>query len=63
MILQRIYFKVTKGKRIFRMSPIHHHFELKGWAENTVVVRFWLVAGLFVIVGIGAFYAEWLLQQ
>ncbi len=63
VILQRIYFKVTKGKRIFRMSPIHHHFELKGWAENTVVVRFWFVAGLFVIVGIGAFYAEWLLQQ
>ena len=63
VILQRIYFKVTKGKRIFRMSPIHHHFELKGWAENTVVVRFWLVAGLFVIVGIGAVYAEWLLQQ
>ena len=45
------------------MRPIQHHFELKGWAENTVVVRFWLVAGLFVIVGIGAFYAEWLLQQ
>lgn len=63
VILQRAYFKVTKGKRIFRMSPIHHHFELKGWAETTVVVRFWLVAGLFVIVGIGAFYAEWLLQQ
>jgi phospho-N-acetylmuramoyl-pentapeptide-transferase len=63
VILQRAYFKVTKGKRIFRMSPIHHHFELKGWEENTVVVRFWLVAGLFVIVGIGAFYAEWLLLQ
>jgi phospho-N-acetylmuramoyl-pentapeptide-transferase len=63
VILQRVYFKLTKGKRIFRMSPIHHHFELKGWVENTVVVRFWLVAGLFVIVGIGAFYTEWLLRQ
>lgn len=63
VILQRIYFKLTKGKRIFLMSPIHHHFELKGWAETTVVVRFWIVAGLFVIVGVGAFYGEWLLRQ
>lgn len=63
VILQRLYFKVTKGKRIFLMSPIHHHFELKGWAETTVVVRFWLVAGLFVCGAIGAFYGEWLLAQ
>lgn len=63
VILQRIYFKVTKGKRIFLMSPIHHHFELKGWAEVTIVVRFWIIAGLFAIVGIGAFYAEWVLGQ
>ncbi len=60
VIIQRLYFKVTKGKRIFLMSPIHHHFELKGWAEVTVVVRFWLIAGFFVTVGIGLFYAEWL---
>ena len=63
VILQRLYFKVTKGKRIFLMSPVHHHFELKGWAEVTVVVRFWIIAGLFTIVGIGAFYAEWLFRQ
>lgn len=63
VILQRIYFKVTKGKRIFLMSPIHHHFELKGWAEVTIVVRFWIVAGLFAIVGVGSFYAEWLVRQ
>ncbi|MBP1325544.1 phospho-N-acetylmuramoyl-pentapeptide-transferase [Leucobacter exalbidus] len=63
VIVQRIYFKVTKGKRIFLMSPIHHHFELKGWAEVTVVVRFWMIAGLFVVAGVGGFYAEWLLQQ
>jgi phospho-N-acetylmuramoyl-pentapeptide-transferase len=63
VILQRLYFKVTKGKRIFLMSPIHHHFELKGWAEVTVVVRFWIIAGLFVMAGVGAFYGEWLLQQ
>jgi phospho-N-acetylmuramoyl-pentapeptide-transferase len=59
VILQRAYFKVTKGKRIFLMSPLHHHFELKGWAEITVVVRFWLIAALFVAVGVGVFYLEW----
>lgn len=63
VIIQRLYFKVTKGRRIFLMSPIHHHFELKGWAEVTVVVRFWIIAGLFVVAGVGAFYAEWLLRQ
>lgn len=63
VILQRVYFKLTKGKRIFLMSPIHHHFELKGWAEVTIVVRFWIIAGLFVIAGVGAFYGEWLLAQ
>ncbi|MDP4586526.1 MAG: phospho-N-acetylmuramoyl-pentapeptide-transferase, partial [Microbacteriaceae bacterium] len=59
VIVQRAYFKMTKGKRIFLMSPLHHHFELKGWAEITVVVRFWLIAGLGVAVGIGLFYLEW----
>ena len=59
VILQRIYFKLTKGKRIFLMSPLHHHFELKGWAEITVVVRFWIIAGLFVAAGVGIFYLEW----
>ena len=59
VIVQRVYFKLTHGKRIFLMSPIHHHFELKGWAEITVVVRFWLIAGLFVAAGIGLFYLEW----
>lgn len=60
VILQRAYFKITKGKRIFRMSPLHHHFELKGWAEITVVVRFWIIAGLCVLTGIGLFYVEWI---
>jgi phospho-N-acetylmuramoyl-pentapeptide-transferase len=59
VIVQRVYFKLTHGKRIFLMSPIHHHFELKGWAEITVVVRFWLIAGLFVATGVGLFYLEW----
>ncbi|MCS0497949.1 phospho-N-acetylmuramoyl-pentapeptide-transferase [Protaetiibacter mangrovi] len=64
VILQRAYFKLTKwrfgaGRRIFLMSPLHHHFELKGWAEITVVVRFWLIAALFVAAGVGVFYLEW----
>ncbi len=63
VIVQRIYFKLTKGRRIFLMSPIHHHFELKGWAETTVVVRFWIIAGVFVLSGIGAIYAEWTFLQ
>lgn len=61
--LQVGYFKLTKGKRIFRMSPIHHHFELKGWEEVTVVIRFWIICGLCVAVGIGVFYGEWLVGQ
>jgi phospho-N-acetylmuramoyl-pentapeptide-transferase len=59
VIVQRAYFKITHGKRIFLMSPLHHHFELKGWAEITVVVRFWLISGMFVALGVGLFYLEW----
>ncbi len=62
VILQRAYFKISGGKRIFLMSPLHHHFELKGWAEITVVVRFWLISALFVAVGVGLFYLEWVNQ-
>ena len=51
-------FKIT-GKRILRMAPLHHHFELVGWNEITVVIRFWIIAGLFVALGLGIFYAEW----
>jgi phospho-N-acetylmuramoyl-pentapeptide-transferase len=60
VIVQRAYFKLTRGKRIFLMSPIHHHFELKGWAEVTIVVRFWIIGGLLVAAGVGSFYFEWL---
>ena len=60
VILQRAYFKLSGGKRIFLMSPIHHHFELKGWAEVTIVVRFWIIGGLLVAAGVGSFYFEWL---
>jgi phospho-N-acetylmuramoyl-pentapeptide-transferase len=59
VILQRVYYKLSGGRRIFLMSPLHHHFELKGWAEVTVVVRFWLIAALFVASGVGLFYLEW----
>ncbi len=58
VVLQVASFKTT-GKRIFRMAPLQHHFELLGWAEVTIVIRFWIVAGLFVALGLGIFYAEW----
>lgn len=60
VIIQRAYFKLARGKRIFLMTPIHHTFELMGWHEVTIVVRFWIIAGLLVAVGLGAFYLEWL---
>lgn len=58
VIIQVISFKTT-GKRVFRMAPLQHHFELLGWQEITIVIRFWIVAGLFVALGLGVFYAEW----
>ncbi|NYE74870.1 phospho-N-acetylmuramoyl-pentapeptide-transferase [Microlunatus parietis] len=59
VILQVGFFKATKGRRLFKMSPLHHHFELLGWQQVTIVMRFWIVAGLFVAAGLGIFYAEW----
>jgi phospho-N-acetylmuramoyl-pentapeptide-transferase len=59
VMMQVGYFKLTKGKRIFRMAPIHHHFEMLGWEQVTVVIRFWIITGLFVATGLGIFYAEW----
>jgi len=58
VIIQVGSFKLT-GKRVFRMAPLQHHFELAGWNEVTIVIRFWIVAGLFAALGIGVFYAEW----
>lgn len=58
VIIQVVSFKST-GKRVFRMAPLQHHFELLGWQEVTIVIRFWIVAGLFVALGLGLFYAEW----
>ena len=59
VIIQVISFRGF-GRRIFRMSPIHHHFELAGWPEFTVIVRFWIVGGLCSAVGIGLFYADFI---
>ncbi|KQY59026.1 phospho-N-acetylmuramoyl-pentapeptide-transferase [Aeromicrobium sp. Root495] len=59
VILQVAYFKATGGKRIFRMAPLQHHFELLGWAEITIVVRFWIISGLCVATGLGIFYWDW----
>ena len=59
VVLQVGFYKTTK-RRVFNMAPIHHHFELAGWQENTVIVRFWIIAGLAVAFGLGVFYAEFL---
>jgi phospho-N-acetylmuramoyl-pentapeptide-transferase len=59
VIVQVGSFKMT-GRRVFRMAPLQHHFELIGWAETTIVIRFWLICGLFIALGLGIFYVEWL---
>lgn len=59
VILQVLYFKATGGKRIFKMAPLQHHFELMGWGEVTIVMRFWIISGLCVALGLGLFYAQW----
>ena len=51
VIIQVLYFKRT-GRRVFRMAPLHHHFELSGWAESKVVARFWIIGGMFAILGL-----------
>ncbi len=57
VLIQRTWFKITKrmygeGRRVFLMSPIHHHFELKGWKENTVIVRFWILSVMCALLGL-----------
>jgi phospho-N-acetylmuramoyl-pentapeptide-transferase len=59
VIAQVASFRLT-GRRILRMAPIHHHFELLGWPETTVIVRFWILAGFCMAVALGAFYADFL---
>ncbi len=59
VVIQVVSFRVF-GRRVFRMAPIHHHFELVGWPETTVIVRFWILGGLFAALGLGVFYADFL---
>jgi phospho-N-acetylmuramoyl-pentapeptide-transferase len=59
VMLQVGIFK-WKRRRLFKIAPIHHHFEMLGWAETTILVRFWIIAGLAVAFGIGLFYAEFI---
>ena len=59
VIIQTLYFKISGGKRVFKMAPLQHHFELLGWGEVTIVIRFWIIAGLSVALGLALFYAQW----
>jgi phospho-N-acetylmuramoyl-pentapeptide-transferase len=59
VVIQVISFRVFH-RRVFLMAPIHHHFELMGWPETTVIVRFWILAGLFAALGLGIFYGDFL---
>jgi len=52
VMMQVAYFKWSGGRRIFRMAPLHHHFELSGWKETQVVVRFWIISMMLVLVGL-----------
>lgn len=54
VLIQVIYFHATKGKRVFKMAPLHHHFELSGWQEPKIVTRFWILAALFGLLAISS---------
>ncbi|GIF22443.1 phospho-N-acetylmuramoyl-pentapeptide-transferase [Actinoplanes tereljensis] len=58
-VIQIVSFRTT-GRRVFRMVPLHHHFELAGWSEVNIVVRFWIVSGVCVAIGLGLFYSDFL---
>ena len=60
VIIQVFSFKY-RGKRGFKMTPIHHHFEMSNWAETTIIVRFWIINGIFIVIGLGLFYGDWVL--
>ena len=61
-VIQIGYFKISGGKRVFKMAPIHHHFELLGWGQVTIVTRFWIIAGLCAGFGMAIFYQEFVAQ-
>lgn len=60
VILQRLYFKLTGGRRLFLNSPFHHHLEMRGWPESTIVIRMWIIAAILAVTGVGFMYVEWL---
>ena len=57
VVLQVGFFKISGGRRIFRMSPLHHHYELGGWPETKITLRFWIVAALAGLLGVTLFLA------
>ena len=57
VILQVVSYRVFH-RRLFRMAPFHHHFELRGWPEITVIIRFWILSGLLAMLGLGIFYGD-----
>ena len=59
VIIQVVSFRST-GKRVFRMAPIHHHFEIGGWPETTIIIRFWMISGACTAAGIGLYYYDYL---
>lgn len=63
VIIQVSYFKASKGKRVFKMTPLHHHFELLDWEEVTVVIRFWIICGISVSLALAIFYTGWVIGQ
>ena len=60
VMIQIFTFRLMGGRRLFRMAPIHHHFELRGWPETTVIIRFWIIAMITAALGLGLFYADFL---
>ena len=58
VIIQVAGFRLFSKRRVFKMAPLHHHFELSGWPETTVIVRFWMMSGLCTALGIGLFYGD-----
>lgn len=58
VVIQIVAFRTT-GRRVFRMAPFHHHFELAGWAETTVIIRFWLLTSISCGLGVALFYGQW----
>ena len=59
VVIQVAVFRSSR-RRVFRMAPFHHHFELAGWAETTVIIRFWLLTAIACGLGVALFYSEWL---